>query len=218
MKKIVLIALLGLTILISSASAIIESKETIREITLDHWSETRKIEANEYLVYKFAGIGTNMIEVSIEVVSGDSIDMILLNSGDFTEYQSMMQSGRARQFNSYSTGKGMNLRYMSYSFEIPANDTYYIVEDNTPLPNNGGQPGGSVLVEMKFTKSRCLKCEDAAREVQKRAEEADLQSQEAQRKLNEEMNKSKEPKSTPGFGTISLALVLTALYLSSRKN
>ncbi len=212
MKKVVLIALFGLTVLASTALAIIELKETIREITTESWSETIRIETNEYHVYKFQGTSTNIINVSIEVVSGDSIDAILLGSEDFMNYQSMMRSGRSSQFNSYSTGKGMNLKYISYSFEIPRTDTYYIVVDNTFLPNNGGQPGGSVNVKIKFTKSRCLKCEEDALEIQKRTEEANRLSEEAQRKLEEEMNKSKEPKSTSGFEAIYSVLVSVVLF------
>lgn len=217
MKKIVLITLIVLTISISSALAITELKETIREITLDHWSETRKIAVNEYLIYKFQGMNTNTVDVTIEVVSGDSIDMFLLNSEDFTGYQSMMQSGISRKFNSYSIGKGMNLKYMNYSFEIPADDTYYIVEDNTYLPNNGASPGRSAEVNIKYTKTRCQECEEAALETQKRNEEAARQYEEAQRKLQEEMNKSKEPKPTPGFEMIFSVLVMAAVSLFGRK-
>ncbi len=217
MKKIVLIALIVLTQLISPALAITESKETIREITLDHWSETRKIPINEYLVYKFQGINTNTVDVTIEVVSGDSIDMFLLNSEDFADYQSMMQSGISRKFNSYSIGKGMNLIYINYSFEIPADGTYYIVEDNTYLPNNGASPGRSAEVNIKYTKTRCLECEEAALETRKRNEEAARQYEEAQRKLLEEMNKSKEPKSTTGFEIVFSVLVMAAVQLFGRK-
>lgn len=73
MKKLVLIALFGLTILISSAFAIIEIQGTIREITSDYWSETKKIGTNEYLSYRFQGVSTDTVNVTIEVVSGDSM-------------------------------------------------------------------------------------------------------------------------------------------------
>ncbi|VVB90785.1 Uncharacterised protein [uncultured archaeon] len=216
MKKRILIALFALTILISSASAITQLKETIREIPLNQWTETTKIEANEYLVYKFQGTATNNLDVTIEVFSGDSIDMLLFNSENFTEYQSMMKSGKPKPYNPYSTGKGMDLKYIKYSFVIPANDTYYIVEDNTYLPDNGGLPGGSVIVQMKFNMTRCLECEQAALEIQKKTEEANRIS-EAQRKTQEETNKSKEPQSTPGFESFSSLLVLAAVCVFSRK-
>ncbi|MDP3105917.1 MAG: hypothetical protein Q8M95_15080 [Candidatus Methanoperedens sp.] len=187
MKKIVLIALIVLTQLISPALAITELKETIREITLDYWSETRKVAINEYLVYKFQGINTNTVDVTLEVVSGDSIDIFLLNSDDFADYQSMMRSGKSRKFNSYSVGMGMNLKYINYSFEIPADGTYYIVQDNTYLPNGGASPGRSAEVNIKLSKTRCLECEEAALEEQRIYEEAVRQYEEEQKRLQEEI-------------------------------
>ncbi len=216
MKKIVLIALLMITMSISSVSAVSEIKETIREISSDDWIETKKIDFNEYLVYKFHGAATNTVEVTLEVVRGDSIDTFILNSADYPDFQSMMQSGKSKPFNAYSTGKGMNIKFLTYSFEIPADDTYYIVQDNSYLPNNGGTPGGSVDVKIKFTKTRCMECEETL-EVQKRIEEEARQKKEAQRKLQEEMNRTQTPKSTPGFGIIFSVLVLVAVLISGRK-
>lgn len=216
MKKLVLIALIVLTLLISSAFAIIEIQGTIREITSDYWSETKKIGTNEYLTYRFQGVSTDTVNVTIEVVSGDSMDTFILSSENFSDYLSMVQSGRAKPYKPYSTGKGLNLKYITYSFKVPEDGTYYIVEDNSYLPNNGGSPGGSIEVNIKFDKSRCLECEEAALELRK-SEEAALQYEEAQRKLQEEMNKSKVPESTPGFEIILSVLVLVVIYLSGRK-
>ncbi len=216
MKRIFLIAMLGMSILMPVAFGLPQLKETMREIRSDSWSETRKIEFNEYLIYKFQGNSTNTIDVTIEVMSGDSIDMLLLNSNNFTEYQSMMQSGRPREFNSYSTGRGMNLKYITYSFEIPEDGTYYIVEDNTYLPADGGAPGGSVDARIMFSKQRCFECEEAARLERQSIEDANRQAEEA-RKLREEVNLSKETKSTPGFEMIFSVLSLGTLYLFSRK-
>lgn len=217
MKRILLIVLFGITFLISSAFAISELKETMKEITSEYWSETKRIDFNEYLVYKFQGSKTNTIEVSIEVVRGDSIDTLLFSSQNFTGFQSMMQSGKPKPYYPYPEGKGMNLKYESYSFDIPADGTYFIVIDNTYLPNNGGTPGGSVDVTLKFNKKRCLECEEAELENQKRTEEANRILEEEQRKLQEEANLSKASKSTPGFENIFSMMALTAVYLIGRK-
>ncbi len=218
MNKIVLITLLILTMLISSASAVSELKETIREISSDYWTETKKIDFNEYLVYKFQGRMTDTVEISMEVVRGDSIDTFILSAENFTDYQSMMQSGKSRPYYPYSDGKGMNFKYLSYSFEIPADGTYYIVEDNTYLPNNGGAPGGSVDVKINFNRKRCIECEEAALEIQKRNQEEEARRiEEAQRRLQEEMNKSTPPKPTPGFEMIFSVLVLEGIYIFGRK-
>ena len=217
MKKILLIVLFGIIVLISSAFAISELKETLREISTEDWSETRRIEFNEYLVYKFQGTKTNTIEVSIEVVRGDSIDTLLFSSQNFTDFQSMMQIGKPKPYYTYPEGKGMNLKYEAYSFEIPADGTYYIVIDNTYLPNNGGTPGGSVDVTLKFNKKRCLECEEAELEILKRTEETNRISEEGQRKLQEEMNLSKTPESTPDFETISAMTILIAVHLFGRR-
>lgn len=217
MKKILLFLLFGITVLISSAFAISELKETTREITSEYWSETRRIEVNEYLVYKFQGSKTNTIEVSIEVVRGDSIDTLLFSSQNFTGFQSMMQSGKPKPYYPYPEVKGMNLKYESDSFEVPSDGTYFIVIDNTYLPNNGGAPSGSVDVLLKFNKKRCLECEEAALEEQKRIEEENRILEEEQRKLQGEANMSKTSKSTPGFESIFSVMVLTVVYLIGRK-
>ncbi len=222
MRKILLIMIFGLTVLISTAliptaAALSELKENIKDIPSDAWSETKRIEFNEYLVYKFQASRTNTVEFTIEVTRGDSIDTLLFNSDNFTVFESMMQSGKAKPFYPYSEGKGMNLKYITFSFEIPSDGTYYLVEDNTYLPNNGGTPGGSVDVKMNFNKKRCLECEEAELEIQKRVEEATIKSEEAQRKLQEETNRNNESKGTPGFEIISSILVLTVLCLAARK-
>ena len=108
-KKFILIAL-GSLILMSTAAAVITLKETVREIPSSDWSETRKIEENEYLVYKIQANATNTINVDIEVMSGDAIDTLLLSSGDFTGYEAMMKSGRPADFNYIPAGKGMSLK------------------------------------------------------------------------------------------------------------
>ncbi len=217
MKKKILITLFVLIILISTGSAVTRLKETVREITSDDWSETRKIENNEYIVYKFQGTLTSTVDVTIEVMSGDAIDTLLLSSENFTDYQSMMKSGKPGNFNYYLEGKGVNLKFVNYSFEIPADGIYYIVEDNTFLPNGWGTPGGSAEVKIKFTRKRCLECEEAALDIRKRAEEEARQADETQRKLMEEMNKTTETGSTPGFEIIFSVLALGAVYISGRK-
>ena len=218
MIKKIFIALCGLAILTSTTLAIIELKETILERTSDSWGETKRIGVNEYVVYRFQGNSTNIINVVIEVVSGDSMDTFLMSSEDFANYQSMMKKGSPGQFNSYPAGKGMNLKYQSYSFELPETGVYYIAVDNTYRPNNGGQPGGGVDVKISFTKSRCIKCEEEALALQKRNEELDRQSEELQRKLEAEANQSKEPeKSTPGFTAIYMAAALF-YFVEKRKN
>ena len=115
MKKIVLIALIVLTIFISPAFAIIEIQGTVREITSDYWSETKRIGINEYLTYRFQGLSTDTVNVTVEVVSGDSIDTFILSSENFSDYLTMVQSGRAKPYKPYSTGKGLNLKYITYS-------------------------------------------------------------------------------------------------------
>ena len=217
MKKIVLIALIVLTIFISPAFAITEIQGTVREITSDYWTETKRIGVNEYLTYRFQGASTDTVNVTIEVVSGESIDTFILSSENFTDYLSMIQSGRAKTYKPYSTGKGLDLKYITYSFKVPEDGIYYIIEDNSYLPNNGGTPYKSVEVNIKFDKIRCLECEEAALEARKSEETARIY-EEAQRKIREEMNKSKVPESTPGFEIIYSIMVIAAIFLSGRKD
>ncbi len=215
MKKIVLIALIALTIFMPTAFAIIEIKGTVREITSDYWSETKRIGINEYLSYRFQGLSTDTINVTVEVVSGDSIDTFILSSENFSDYLTMVQSGRPKPYKPYSTGKGLDLKYITYSFKVPEDGTYYLVEDNSYLPNNGGTPGRSAEVNIIFDRKRCFECEEAALEARK-SEEAARIYEEAQRKLREEMNASKESASTPGFEILYPIMAIVAVFLSCR--
>jgi len=81
---------------------------------------------------------------------GNAVDLFLMNSADFDEYQSV-QSGPATTFNYYVDGSSLNVVQKTYTFTVPNADRYYIVIDNTATPDNGAYAGVPVNVHVKVT-------------------------------------------------------------------
>lgn len=125
-------------------------KGTIQEITLGSLDETRAVGYNDYLVYSFSGIRIVSINVSLEVINGNAVDVFLLDSGQFTDYQSMMLGGSSEAFRDYAVGGGKNIKSKSYSFTFDHPDKYYIIIDNTDQPKDGAKPSGSADVKIKI--------------------------------------------------------------------
>ncbi|CAD7768803.1 hypothetical protein FHEFKHOI_00433 [Candidatus Methanoperedenaceae archaeon GB50] len=170
MKGITLIILVSGILLTLVASA--DVKETVQEISLGLLDETKIIDDNEFLIYSFTGTADYVINVSIDVINGNAIDIFLMNSEQFIEYQSMMLGGSSEGFKSYQVGKGTNIKSKFYSFEFPKTDKYYITIDNTNQPKGGAEPSGSVEVRIKIIDGGCPKCEKRAEAIKEAMEKA----------------------------------------------
>ncbi len=127
-------------------------KGAIQEITLGSLDETRTVGYNEYLVYSFSGTRSVSVNVSLEVINGNSVDVFLLDSGKFTNYQSTMLGGGSESFDSFAAGQGKNVKSKSYAWELPQTDRYFIVIDNTVQPAEGAKPTGQVDVRIKIAR------------------------------------------------------------------
>ncbi len=90
------------------------------------------------------------IMVNIET-DGDPVDIYLMDSADFDEYQAFM-SGQGTSFHYYSWGSAKSIVQKTYSFTIPKTDRYYIVVDNAYTGVEGeAYAGVPVNVHMKIT-------------------------------------------------------------------
>lgn len=132
-------------------------KEIIQEIKTDSVDESRTVGYNEYLVYSFSGSSGESISVSLEVINGNPVDVFLLDSKMFANYQSMMLGGAAEGFRDYAVGEGLGIKSKSYTFTFSETDRYYIVIDNTVQPKGGAEPPGQIDVKMRINKEGLLK-------------------------------------------------------------
>jgi len=210
--KNVIITLFCLTLLTSITFAEFSvPKETIQQITLDSFfDETRTINDNEYLVYSFSGNSGNVINVSIDVVNGNAIDIFLLNSEQFINYQSILLGSSSKDFYFFSIGHGNKIKSKSYSFEFPETDKYYIMIDNTFRPENGAIPSGNVDVKLTITNEGCPSCIKAIEAL-----EEDLRITQKSIESTNEIAKeyeTKENNKIPGFNVIYPILIILILF------
>ncbi len=131
---------------------ITKPKEILQDITLGVLDETRIIKASGYLVYSFLGDKGEKINMNLEVINGEAIDVFIMDSSGFTDFQSMMLGGSSEEFSSLATGQGRNVKSKSYTFTFDHTDRYYIVVDNSIQPVGGAKPSGQVDVKIKIDK------------------------------------------------------------------
>ena len=113
------------------------------------WDESPRVDVGYYRYYS-ATIGEGAtLTVSIRT-DGSPVDLFLMDSADFDEYQSV-QSGQATTFNYYVGGSSLNVVQKTYAFTVPDADRYYIVIDSTAAPDNGAYAGVPVNVHVKVT-------------------------------------------------------------------
>ena len=92
------------------------------------------------------------IYVSIRVEEGGPIDVLLMDSGQFLEFQRFME-GRAGSFYHFRKGSALNVKSISFTFTFPSNDRYFIVLNNAGHIEGGADPVGDVTVYIKVTVS-----------------------------------------------------------------
>jgi uncharacterized protein YbcI/phage-related protein len=127
-------------------------KETLQDITLGTLVETKIIKENEYLIYSFMGTMGEKINVNIDVTNGGAIDVFLMDSTQFTKYQSMMLGGSSEESSTKQIGHGNNVKSKSYTVTFDNTDRYYIVIDNTIQPKGGAKSSGQVDAKINITK------------------------------------------------------------------
>ncbi len=148
MKKIALITLFCIILVTSTALAEPLYPSTIQIIASGSLDETRTISANEYFVYSVVENQLDKINVNIGVVNGGAIDVLLMDSNQFVNYQSKMSNMGGGITENIVAGGGYNIKSKSYTMTFPTAGTYYIVIDNTNQPQGGADPSGPVDVKI----------------------------------------------------------------------
>ena len=89
------------------------------------------------------------IDVTIEVKSGGTIDILLLNSGDKIDWDDFFQNDIG-SFSYVQAGSGFNVESIHYRFTLPTSDRYFVVLNNAGGINGGAVPIAEVTVYIKI--------------------------------------------------------------------
>jgi hypothetical protein len=93
------------------------------------------------------------IHVTVRVEEGGPIDVLLMNSGDFLDFDHFMK-GEGGTFQYFEMGSALNVKSVYYQFTIPSDDRYFIVLNNAGRVEGGGAiPVGAVTVYVKIVVS-----------------------------------------------------------------
>jgi hypothetical protein len=93
------------------------------------------------------------IHVSVRVQEGGPIDVLLMNSGDFLNFENLIRGGEAGNFQYLKKGSALNVKSIDYEFTIPSDDRYFVVLNNAGRIEGGAVPVGPVTVHIKIVVS-----------------------------------------------------------------
>jgi hypothetical protein len=88
------------------------------------------------------------IEVTVEVKQGGPVDVLLLDSAQYYQFEQFMND-RKGSFTYFVAGSALNVMSKSYTFQIPGADRYYVVISNAGGIERGARPEGDVAVYLK---------------------------------------------------------------------
>lgn len=94
--------------------------------------------------------GGEAIHVTVRVEEGGPIDVLLMNSGDFVNFERFMQ-GEVETFSHYKSGSVLDVKHVAFTFTTPTDDRYFIVLNNAGGIEGGAVPVGAVTVYVKAT-------------------------------------------------------------------
>jgi len=92
------------------------------------------------------------IHVTVIVEEGGPIDVLLMDSGQFLEFQRFMES-QTQSFRDFKAGSALNVKHISFTFTFPSTDRYFIVLNNADGIEGGAVPVGQVTVYIKIVVS-----------------------------------------------------------------
>jgi len=92
-------------------------------------------------------VGTS-IDVTVRVEKGGAIDVLLMDSKDFLDFQRFMEQ-ETESFYHFKTGSALNVKHISFTFTFPSTDRYFIVLSNAGGIEGGARPVGDVTVYIK---------------------------------------------------------------------
>ena len=113
--------------------------------------ETRTIQ-DHHIWYTTAELVANRVyTVDIEVTSGNSIDLIVLNALNYRKYEQAFLSGSSVEFEYYSTLSFLNITSKTYTITLEGDIELYFVIENVDFITGGASGGGDVDIHLVIT-------------------------------------------------------------------
>jgi len=112
--------------------------------------ESPFIEYGSYWHYSAAFHQGAGIYFTIRVKEGGPIDVLLMDSGEFLDFQKFME-GKEGSFYNFKTGSALNVKAINFTFRIDRSDRYFIVLNNAGRIEGGADPTGDVIVYIRVT-------------------------------------------------------------------
>lgn len=110
--------------------------------------ETEHIKYGNYFSYSTVFKEGYKIQVTVDVKQGGPVDVLLLDSGDYLNFEEFMKDKKST-FKYLKIGSALDIMSKSYTFEIPTSDRYHIVINNGGGIEGGAKPEGDVAVYIK---------------------------------------------------------------------
>ena len=88
--------------------------------------------------------------ILVEVSSDQPVDVFLMDGTDFDEFEGVMNGSR-ETFHYYIDGSKMDTKGVAYSFDLPSTQLYYVVVDNTDVPDDGAYAQENATVSLKIS-------------------------------------------------------------------
>lgn len=110
--------------------------------------ETQHLEYGEYWSVSTVLEEGYEIEVTAQVEQGGPIDVLLLNSDQYLQFEQFME-GAGTTLEYFVVGSALNVTSKSYTFQIPSSDSYYVVMSNAGGIEGGATPEGDVAVYLE---------------------------------------------------------------------
>jgi hypothetical protein len=111
------------------------------------WDETKQVDTGYYMYY--SAVLNGHTTLNIDLTSSDAVDFMIMDSVNFGNYVSAINSLDGGTWNNYVSEKFV-LRE-SFTFTAPSTDRYYLVVDNTDSPEGGADVGKAVNIDITVT-------------------------------------------------------------------
>ncbi|MEA2032702.1 MAG: PGF-CTERM sorting domain-containing protein [Euryarchaeota archaeon] len=105
------------------------------------------VDVDEYLYIDFHA--TEGVEINVDITTDYAVDILLMDYADASDYADVVDYGGT--FHYYVDGSALNCGGITYTFVIPKTGDYYIVVDNTNVPDDGAYTGVKAIGHVKVT-------------------------------------------------------------------
>ena len=116
-------------------------------------SNVLTIERNTYVFFEMKDYRKGW-QVYLDIATeGGGVDLLVLEKMDYEKYR-IESSASARVFRYLKEASHLNVREADHGFVIPLDGTYYLVIDNTPVPEGGARGDSDVKVTIDIAVDR----------------------------------------------------------------